>query len=76
MFVGPITEATQANGHITSGTSATMATAWSDFISALNTDESPLVVASYLHSDSNDVTSFQIQDVVGIQKRRRDQLLV
>lgn len=76
MFVGPIVESTQANGHITSATSAAMATAWGEFISALATDEAHMVVASYLHADAHDVDNFQIQDVVGIQKRRRDQLLV
>lgn len=74
MYVGPIAESAQANGTLDATVSGQLATAWSTFISAMDTDNAPLVIASYLHGDANDVTSFGIDSLIGTQRRRLDQL--
>jgi hypothetical protein len=40
----------------------------------MNSANVPLVVASYAHADYHEVTSFAIDALVGVQRRRQDQL--
>jgi hypothetical protein len=74
MYVGPISENQQAQGALNTTTSGDMAVAWAEFISNLSGDDCSLVVASYVHSDAHDVTSFNIDALIGTQRRRLDQL--
>lgn len=76
MYVGPTTEGSQINGLITGTVVTEMTAGWIAFQAALLA-ESPslqLVVASYVHADANDVTSFRCDSVAGTQRRRQDQL--
>jgi hypothetical protein len=49
-------------------------TAWQNFIGAMNTADADLVVASYVHSTAEGVTTATINPVSGTQKRRNDRL--
>jgi hypothetical protein len=73
-YVGPITEASQANGVLNSTIQGHMATAWGDFLDAMATLDYSLVVASYAHHDANGVTAVNVDSIVGTQRRRLDQL--
>jgi hypothetical protein len=74
MYVGPITETGQANGVLDATGAGLMAVGWAAWISAMNSANVPLVVASYAHADYHEVTSFAIDALVGVQRRRQDQL--
>jgi len=74
MYIGPIVEAAQANGVLNTTDGADMDVAWSDFISAMDTDNMPMVVASYVHADFHLLTSINIDSLVATQRRRLDQL--
>jgi hypothetical protein len=74
MYLGPTGEAQVANGVLASATRAAMLAGWEGFISD-GGSFSPtvkLVVASYVHTDANDVTTVRIDNVVGTQRRRLD----
>lgn len=75
-YVGPIREAEQASGILLSTTLTTMQTAWTALLAALvaATPSMHLCVASYVHEDSNDVTSARVNTLLGTQRRRQDQL--
>jgi len=74
MYVGPISENQQAQGAANTTTTADMAVAWAEFISNLDGDGCPMVVASYVHADAHDVITFNIDSLIGTQRRRLDQL--
>lgn len=74
LYVGPVCESAVQNGQLESP-SAVFA-AWSDFEDSLASSSSAasLGVASYTHAEVNGVTSIVIQDVLGTQRRRQNQL--
>ena len=76
MYIGPCGETQISNSTLDPSDQSTMLAAWSDFIDALNgsSPSTQLVVASYKHADANDVTNIRVDNVVGQQRRRNDQL--
>lgn len=76
LYAGPITEASQANGIIDGSILELMVEGWGTFITALPTQSaSPeLVIASYVHADAHPVTSLRVDNLMGTQRRRLDQL--
>jgi hypothetical protein len=73
VFLGPLPESKQSQGIWTAGT--TIGAAWASFADAMFVDSWELVVASYVHADAHRVTSIHNDSVIGLQKRRRDQLV-
>lgn len=73
MYVGPTTEGSQDSGILDSAIQAAMLTGWGNFIASLETDLTPLHVASYTHVDSHEVTSVRIDTLLGTMRRRQDQ---
>jgi len=76
MYVGPVTEDIIDNGELQGSNAADMRQGWEDFITALplQTPSLELVVASYVHADSHQVTNFRVDTILGTQRRRQDQL--
>jgi hypothetical protein len=73
-YVGPLVESAQANGVLNSTVQGQQATAWSNFVAGMASDSAPMVVASYVHADANEVTSLHVDTICGTQRRRIDQL--
>jgi hypothetical protein len=73
-FCGPVAEGKMVNGRLLTADMTDMATGWGILISQLASLGSPLVVASYKHADAHVVTSHRIDQILGTQRRRQDQL--
>jgi hypothetical protein len=71
VFLPFTAEGAQANGKLTGSKVTTMQTEWDAFVSQLLSDDRPLVVASYLHSTSHNVTSEVVEAETGTQRRRQ-----
>lgn len=73
IFLGPLAESKQSQGIYTGGT--TVGAVWAAFADNMFLDSWELVVASYVHADAHRVSSIHNDSVIGLQKRRRDQLI-
>ena len=76
MYVGPCTESSVQNGTIVDTVQTEMQDAWDLVVAEFDQTALglQLVVASYTHADSHDVTSARVDHVAGTQRRRQDQL--
>lgn len=74
IYIGPQTEANFANGSFDATKQGQMATGWSNFVAGMAGDDFPMVVASYVHADANEVTSLHVDSILATQRRRIDQL--
>jgi len=76
VYLGPVGESAQTNGIISPSIASTMGGAWESFRTHL-ISQSPslvLVVASYKHGDTHEVTACTADALGGIQRRRQRQL--
>lgn len=75
-YVGPTTEGNSINGTIDTALQLQFVSGWEKFQEGLGLASTPasLHVASYVHADSHEVTSFRADRVLGTQRRRQDQL--
>jgi hypothetical protein len=74
MYMPPAAEDRVANGSVGSTFLALMRTAWGAWLTALQTAGTQLVVASYVHTEANDVDLLNVEALVATQRRRQDQL--
>jgi hypothetical protein len=75
MFVGPIGEATQAEGIAETTPLANLEGAWAGFLANLGAPEPMyLAVASYTHAVAEPVTGIRFERVLATQRRRQNQL--
>jgi hypothetical protein len=74
LYLGPPGEGIIATGQLASGTPANIAGAWATFNAAMAADGFFHCVASYVHADSHDITSYRCDTLLGTQRRRQDQL--
>lgn len=76
LYLGPLAEAVQVDGRITSAVNSDVVTAWAAVQAALtaNSPSCELVVASYKHADANRVTFFRADSVCGSVRSRLKQL--
>lgn len=75
VFVGPTSEGELFNGLFPAGTAGGVPANWQmlqDNLAGFPVTKA-LVVASYVHADAHDVTSFSMSRVVGHQRRREPQ---
>lgn len=70
VFVGPLGEGAQNAGKLIGTFLTDGAGIWSDFAEALVGEDCALAVASYKHSTSATVTSTQVRNYIGTQRRR------
>jgi hypothetical protein len=73
-YVGPIVEAAMEGGFLASGQATSMLGGWDAFHDSLVGDSMAHVVASYVHADAHDISSYRIDNVLGTMRRRQDQL--
>lgn len=76
MYVGPVGEDIINDGELQPSNAADMLTGWEELITNLpsSTPSLQLVIASYVHADSHQVTSVRVDNILGTQRRRQDQL--
>ena len=69
MYLGPVGESVQENGHV-AVTAATFVAAWQDVFDTMSGLGADVVVASYAHSDAHPVTSLAMHSPLFTQRRR------
>lgn len=76
VFVGPVSEGQSNGGFFDSGFAAAVLSNWDDFHDALvaSTPSVVPVVASYVHEDAHDITSYRVDIKAGTQRRRLQRL--
>ena len=75
IFLPFIGEGDTQNGVFSNATRSSVAAAWATALTGMFDDDGwQAVVASYAHSDANDITDITVAQVTGTQKRRLNQL--
>lgn len=74
LYLPMLAEGSQASGALTAGVVSTAQAAWTAFLAAMETAGSRLVVASYVHADSVNVSTVIYEPLCGTQRRRQDTL--
>jgi len=69
IYIGPVGETVQENGHV-AVTAATFVAAWQSVFDTLSGLGADLVVASYAHADAHPVTSLAMHSPLFTQRRR------
>lgn len=67
-------EVSVSNGVLSAGGVTASQTAWTTFVAAMNTASCQLVVASYLHQTTADVTTAIVENVLATIRRRQTRL--
>lgn len=77
IYLGPIGEASQADGIVASNTRTETIAAWNEVKASLaaSTSLADLAVASYVHSEAGVVTSISMRTQAGTLRRRQNQLV-
>lgn len=73
-FLGPVAEASQANGTLTGTKAADVAAGWAAFGSAMIVDGAQEVVASYKLSSALTVINWSVRNVLGTMRLRQSRL--
>lgn len=71
VYVPWVSEASTTNGFLDSDTVTAMQTAWETFQANLATNDTELVVASYLHSTAQEVTALLVESFTATQRKRQ-----
>lgn len=74
MYVGPVAETSQTKGRLVGDALTNFPAGVANFIAQLVTEDTQLVVASYVHAEYNLVLSGTGETILGTQRRRQTQL--
>lgn len=76
VYVGPACESTIVSGSLVGANQALMLASWDYFHDTMlaDTPSVQLGVASYVHGDFHPIASIRVDNLVGTQRRRQDQL--
>ena len=76
IYIGPLVESVQLDGHLTTGVAAEVLTGWQNFQTALQASSPACtqVVASYAHATAHSILNYRVDNVLGTQRRRQAQL--
>lgn len=67
-------ESNISNGSIITGSVTTMQPAWTTFVAAMTTAGFAFVIASYKLASSTNVSSVNVETILGTQRRRQGRL--
>jgi hypothetical protein len=74
IFLGPVSEAAQDGGSISSGINVDAQLGWEGFVEDMATADFPLLVASYKLEEANAVAGITAQQVAGTMRPRQSRL--
>jgi len=74
LYLGPLSEASLANGLVVDASRTGLAAAWATFGADLIAASAEHVVASYVHSTALTVVGWSVRPAAGTQRRRQDRL--